>query len=77
MVWQLWQTKKLDNGLTPHTKQKLISLLHHQMQFQKETFSTLAAIDRCVGSLQSCLIAKNAELLKLPEMLPLKEHHYE
>lgn len=77
MVWQLWQTKQLDNGLTPHTKQKLISLLHHQMQFQKETLSALAAIDRCVGSLQNCLIAKNAELLKLPEMLPLKEHHYE
>lgn len=77
LVHQLWQSHTLDQGLTPHNKQQLIKLLHYQMQFQQETFSVLAAIDRSVSSLQACLIAKNANLLKLPEILPLKEHQYE
>lgn len=77
MVWQLWDQGKLEKGLTPYTKQKLISLLHHQMQFQQETFSVLATIDRTVGSLQASLLAQNANLLKLPQMLPLEEHYYE
>lgn len=76
LVWTLQQQDKLDNGLTPHSKQRLIKILHHQMQFQQETFSVLAAIDRTIGSLQASLTAKNANLLKLPEMLPLKEHQY-
>lgn len=77
MVWQLWHTNQLTSGLSPNTKQKLISLLHHQMSFQEETFSVLAAIDRTVGSFQAALTTPNANLLKLPEILPLKEHQYE
>lgn len=77
LVWQLWQEGKISPHLTPHSKQRLIKILHYQMQFQQETFSVLAAIERTVGSLQACLLAKNANLLKLPEMLPLKEHQYE
>ncbi|QGM81410.1 type II CRISPR-associated endonuclease Cas1 [Otariodibacter oris] len=76
-VWHLWQENKLEQGLIPKTKQNLVSLLHYQMQFQEQTFSVLAAIDRTIGSLQQAIQAKNAELLKLPEMLPLKEHQYE
>ncbi|QIM63829.1 subtype II CRISPR-associated endonuclease Cas1 [Pasteurellaceae bacterium Orientalotternb1] len=77
LVWQLWKEEKLAEHLTPHSKQRLIKILHYQMQFQQETFSVLAAIDRTIGSLQASLIAKSANLLKLPELLPLKEHHYE
>lgn len=77
MVWQLWQEDKLENGLTPHTKQKLIGLLHYQMCFQNQTFSTLAAIDRTIASLQNAISQKDPKLLKLPELLPLKEHCYE
>lgn len=77
LVWQLWQENKLTSHLTPHSKQRLIKILHYQMQFQQETFSVLAAIDRTIGSLQTSLLNKNANLLKLPEILPLKEHQYE
>ena len=77
MVWQLWRQEKLTDGLTPHAKQKLVGLLHYQMRFQEQTFSTLAAIDRTVGSLQNAISQRNPELLKLPEILPLKEHYYE
>ncbi|QLB12428.1 CRISPR-associated Cas1 family protein [Bisgaardia hudsonensis] len=76
-VWKLWQEGKISNGLQPKTKQSLVALLHYQMQFQGQTFTVLASIDRCVGSLQNAFINKNANLLKLPEMLPLKEHLYE
>lgn len=77
MVWHLWQQRQLESGLTPITKQKLIGLLHYQMRFNEQTFSVLAAIDRTISSLQVALLSKNAKLLKLPEMLPLKEHIYE
>lgn len=77
LVWELLQQDKLETGLTPHNKQRLIKILHHQIQFQQETFSVLAAIDRTIASLQACFTAKDANLLKLPEMLPLKEHQYE
>lgn len=77
MVWKLWVNKKLEVGLSPSTKQLLISILHYQMLFREETFSVLAAIDRTVSSLQIALISQDAKLLKLPEMLPLKEHQYE
>ncbi|HDR1021902.1 TPA: type II CRISPR-associated endonuclease Cas1 [Pasteurella multocida] len=77
MVWKLWVNKKLEVGLSPSTKQSLISILHYQMLFREETFSVLAAIDRTVSSLQIALISQDAKLLKLPEMLPLKEHQYE
>lgn len=76
-VWQLWQEEKLTSGLSPSTKQSLIQILHYQMRFKQETFSVLATIDRTVSSLQAALIAQNAKLLKLPEMLPLEEHTYE
>ena len=58
-------------------KQKLIGLLHYQMRFQDQTFSVLAAIDRTISSLQIALLSKDAKRLRLPEMLPLKEHVYE
>ncbi|MDH2997410.1 subtype II CRISPR-associated endonuclease Cas1 [Pasteurellaceae bacterium LFhippo2] len=77
MVWKLWQENRLDDGLTPYTKQKLVSLLHYQMSFQNQTFSVLAAIDRTISSFQPAVISKDPKLLKLPEMLPLKEHQYE
>ncbi|MDO4431544.1 MAG: CRISPR-associated endonuclease Cas1, partial [Lonepinella koalarum] len=77
MVWQLWQGDKLADSLTPYTKQKLVGLLHYQMRFQDQTFSTLAAIDRTIGSLQNAISQKDPSLLKLPEILPLKEHQYE
>ncbi len=77
MVWELWQDDKLADSLTPHTKQKLVGLLHYQMRFQDQTFSTLAAIDRTIGSLQNAISQKDPSLLKLPEILPLKEHQYE
>ncbi|MCI7717501.1 type II CRISPR-associated endonuclease Cas1 [[Pasteurella] aerogenes] len=77
MVWQLWQENKLDNGLSPATKQQLIRLLHYQMSINQQTFSVLATIDRAVASFQNALMSKNANLLKLPEILPLEEHRYE
>ena len=77
MVWQLWQKDLLESGLSPVAKQKLIGLLHYQMRFQDQTFSVLAAIDRTISSLQIALLSKDAKRLRLPEMLPLKEHVYE
>lgn len=77
MVWHLWQENKLDNGLTPATKQQLIRLLHYQMSINQQTFSVLATIDRAVASFQNALMSKDADLLKLPEILPLEEHRYE
>lgn len=77
MVWQLWQENKLDKGLSPATKQQLIRLLHYQMSINQQTFSVLATIDRAVASFQNALMSKNADLLKLPEILPLEEHRYE
>ena len=77
MVWQLWQENKLDNGLSPATKQQLIRLLHYQMSINQQMFSVLATIDRAVASFQNALMSKDADLLKLPEILPLEEHCYE
>lgn len=76
-VWHLWQQDKLSDGLTPQTKQKLIELLHYQIALNQQSFSVLAAIDRTVSSFQQAVISKDAALLKLPEILPLKEHQYE
>ncbi|MEG9500183.1 type II CRISPR-associated endonuclease Cas1 [Mannheimia indoligenes] len=76
-VWDLWRQDKLSDSLTPHTKQKLVGLLHYQLRFQEQTFNTLAAIDRTVGSFQAAIAQQDPSLLKLPEILPLKEHHYE
>ena len=39
--------------------------------------AVLAAIDRTIASFQISLADKNAKLLKLPGILPLKEHQYE
>lgn len=77
LVWDLIQQDKLSATLTPLTKQRLIRILQHQIQCNDQTFSVLAGIDRAVSSLQACIVAKNPNLLKLPEMLPLKEHQYE
>ena len=77
MVWHLWKENKLDNGLTPATKQQLIRLLHYQMSINQQMFSVLATIDRAVASFQNALMSKDADLLKLPEILPLEEHCYE
>ncbi|MDY4279586.1 MAG: type II CRISPR-associated endonuclease Cas1 [[Pasteurella] mairii] len=77
MVWRLWQEGKLEDGLTPATKQQLIRLLHYQISINQQTFSVLAIIDRTISSFQIALISRNAQQLKLPEMLPLEEHGYE
>lgn len=77
MVWHLNGQGRLKNTLEPADKQTLVSLLHHQIRLEQQTFSTLAAIDRTAASFQSSLSEKNAKLLKLPEILPLKEHTYE
>ncbi|WP_040976514.1 type II CRISPR-associated endonuclease Cas1 [Necropsobacter massiliensis] len=76
-VWQLWENGTLSEHLSPSTKQSLIKLLHYQMTFQQETLSVLAAIDGCVGSLQTALLNKNADWLKMPEIRSLAEHFYE
>ncbi len=77
MVWQLHDQGRLNEHLSPVSKQTLISLLHHQIRLEQQTFSVLAAIDRSAASLQASLAEKNAKLLKLPELLPLQPHHYE
>ncbi|UOO83179.1 type II CRISPR-associated endonuclease Cas1 [Uruburuella testudinis] len=77
MVWQLHDQGRLNTELTPAAKKILVSLLHHQIRLEQQTFSVLAAIDRTIASFQNSLAEKNAKLLKLPEILPLKEHHYE
>ncbi|MDO5687382.1 MAG: type II CRISPR-associated endonuclease Cas1 [Neisseria sp.] len=77
MVWHLHDKNRLNQTLTPVTKQHLVSLLHHQINLDQQTFSVLAAIDRTAASFQNSLARKNAKLLKLPEILPLKEHPYE
>lgn len=67
----------LQDELTPHNKQNLIQLLHYQMRWRGQIFTTLGAIDRAVASLQAALKEKDAQKLTLPELLSLKEHNYE
>lgn len=76
-VWHKWENNLLQGRLELQTKQQLIKLLHYEMRINGENLTVLSAIDRCVGSLQTAMLAKDAKLLKLPEMLPLKEHQYE
>jgi len=55
----------------------LIRILHSQVGIEQQTFSTLAAIDKMIASFQPSIVAKNTKLLKLPDILPLKEYQYE
>lgn len=58
-------------------KQQLIGLLHNQTELGGRTYSVLSGIDRCIQSFQASLLQKDPTLLKLPSMLPPKEHSYE
>lgn len=77
MVWQLAVLGSLKDVLTPSSKQQLIKLLHYQMGWQKQIFTILGVIDRTVASFQAAVVEKNVALLKLPEIVSLKEHRYE
>ncbi|EKY05551.1 hypothetical protein HMPREF9120_01805 [Neisseria sp. oral taxon 020 str. F0370] len=76
-VRDLYDKGRLKNELTPNAKQTLIRVLHSQVSVDGQCFSTLAAIDRMIASFQPALQGKNAKLLKLPQVLPLKEYRYE
>lgn len=68
---------RLPESLDTVWKSRLVALLHHQIALDGKTYSLLAAIDRTVQSLQAALSARDADLLKLPQMLPLKVQDYE
>lgn len=76
-VWHLYDKGSLKLELSPDSKQNLIRILHCQVCMEQKTLSTLTAIDRMAASLKPALSEKNAKLLKLPEILPLKEYRYE
>ena len=76
-ILNLKEQGRLKSELMPQTKQALIRILHSQVGIEQQTFSTLAAIDKMIASFQPSLAAKNVKLLKLPEILPLKEYQYE
>ena len=76
-ILNLKEQGRLKSELTPQTKQALIRVLHSQVGIEQQTFSTLAAIDKMIASFQPSLVAKNAKLLKLPKILPLREYQYE
>ncbi|WP_416189074.1 type II CRISPR-associated endonuclease Cas1 [Neisseria sp. CCUG17229] len=77
MVIQLKEKVRLKEQLDTTTKQQLISVLHHQMMIEQQSFSTLAAIDKMISSFQIALSQKNAHFLKLPELQTLKAYQYE
>ncbi|KLT72213.1 CRISPR-associated protein Cas1 [Neisseria arctica] len=77
MVWHLYDQSRLKESLDRVAKQNLVALLNHQISLDGQTFSVLASIDRTVASFQNSIVTKQARLLKLPEILPLKEHFYE
>lgn len=68
---------KLPENLDTTWKSRLIGLLHHQISLDGKTYSVLAAIERTVQSFQAALMEREANLLKLPEILSLKVHDYE
>lgn len=68
---------RLPENLDTAWKSRLVALLHHQIALDGKTYSLLAAIDRTVQSFQAALSARDADLLKLPQMLPLKVQDYE
>ncbi|ATD64699.1 type II CRISPR-associated endonuclease Cas1 [Neisseria weixii] len=77
MVIQLKERGRLREQLNTMAKQQLISVLHHQMMIEQQSFSTLAAIDKMISSFQTALSQKNARFLKLPELQTLKAYQYE
>ncbi|WP_165088892.1 type II CRISPR-associated endonuclease Cas1 [Neisseria yangbaofengii] len=77
MVTQLKEKGRLKEQLDTMAKQQLISVLHHQMMIEEQSFSTLAAIDKMISSFQTALSQKNARFLKLPELQTLKAYQYE
>ncbi|AFU18642.1 type II CRISPR-associated endonuclease Cas1 [Actinobacillus suis] len=77
LVVQLANDDKLAFNLSPILKQRLIKVLNYQLLFKQEKVNTLTGIERSVSSFQSALTQRNADLLKLPEILPLAEHQYE
>lgn len=77
MVITLQNSGSLNDQLTPNSKQQLIKLLHHQMRWQNQIFTTLGAIDRTIASFQAAVSQKNPAKLWLPEIIKLKEHQYE
>ncbi|WP_082890757.1 type II CRISPR-associated endonuclease Cas1 [Eikenella longinqua] len=62
--------------LTIPLKQKLISLLCHQILLGEQRYTVLSAIDRTIQSFQAILMY-GEKMLRLPEMLDLKVHGYE
>lgn len=68
---------RLPESLDTAWKSCLVALLHHQIALDGKTYSLLAAIDRTVQSFQAALSERDADLLKLPQMLPLKVQDYE
>lgn len=68
---------KLPEKMDIYWKSQLVSLLHHQIQLENQIHHLLFAIERSVQSLQQALKEKQAKLLSLPEILPLKVQNYE
>ncbi|MBV6541120.1 type II CRISPR-associated endonuclease Cas1 [Ursidibacter maritimus] len=77
LVVDLANKDKLSFNLSPILKQRLIKVLNYQLLFKQEKVNTLTAIERTISTFQSALSQRNADLLKLPEILPLAEHQYE
>lgn len=74
--WVLSEQRQGQLKFDVRAKQSLISLLHYQIQLETQKLSVLTAINRTVESFQSVLLEK-ATQVKLPYLLPLREHHYE
>lgn len=76
-IYQIFQRGDLSDTLTPHTKQQLAALLNYDMQSEREIITVLSLINRMAASFKQSVVQKDAKLLQLPTMIPLKEHHYE
>jgi CRISPR-associated protein Cas1 len=66
-----------ERDLAPADKALLVSLLHHDVRVKAGCYSTLAAIDLTLQSLGRFYEQGRADLLMLPELLPLALHAHE
>lgn len=75
LVYQQFSESK-EISLTPAMKKDLIALLCYQVKLDKQ-YTMMTAIDRTIQSFQRVLVNGSNQLLKLPQMQPLKVEDYE
>ncbi|AIL32419.1 type II CRISPR-associated endonuclease Cas1 [Basilea psittacipulmonis] len=76
-VYHKMIAEEINLSLSVQDRHELVKLLNYDIRINNKNYNVLAAIDKTIQSFQASMIHKDSSLLKLPEMVCLKEHAYE